>query len=129
MKTGRAGAMTHDDKRNGTTTLFATLKVLDGSVIGPCMQRHGHQEFLRFLNRLEREIPAGKLVHVVLDNHGSHKHAEVRAWLARHPRWTFHYTPTSCSWLNAVETFFSRQDPPTSAARRLPLAGRPAGRH
>ena len=108
MKKGRAGTMTHDYIRNGTTTLFAALNVLDGSVVGQCMQRHRHQEFLRFLNRLEREIPAGKLVHVVLDNYGSHKHPKVRAWLERHPRWTFHYTPTSASWLNAVETFFAR---------------------
>ena len=72
------------------------------------MQRHRHQEFLRFLNRLERDIPAGKLVHVILDNYGSHKHPKVRAWLARHPRWTFHFTPTSASWLNAVEGFFAK---------------------
>jgi transposase len=71
------------------------------------MQRHRHQEFLRFLNRLERDIPAGKLVHIVLDNYGSHKHAKVRAWLTRHPRWTFHFIPTSASWLNAVEGFFA----------------------
>jgi transposase len=108
MKRGRAGTMTHDYVRNGTTTLFAALNVLDGSVVGQCMQRHRHQEFLRFLNHLERTIPAGKLVHVVLDNYGSHKHPRVRAWLERHPRWTFHYTPTSASWLNAVETFFAR---------------------
>jgi transposase len=108
MKKGRAGTMTHDYVRNGTTTLFAALNVLDGTVIGQCMQRHRHQEFLRFLNRLERAIPADKLVHVVLDNYGSHKHPKVRAWLERHPRWTFHYTPTSSSWLNAVETFFAR---------------------
>jgi transposase len=108
MKRGRAGTMTHDYVRNGTTTLFAALNVLDGSVVGQCMQRHRHQEFLRFLNHLERTIPAGKLVHVVLDNYGSHKHPRVRAWLERHPRWTFHYTPTSASWRNAVETFFAR---------------------
>src|SRR5260370_40234583 len=72
------------------------------------MHRHGHQEFLRFLNRLERDIPAGKLVHVILDNYGSHKHPKGRAWLARHPRWTFHFTPTSASWLNAVEGFFAK---------------------
>jgi hypothetical protein len=99
MKKGRAGTMTHDYIRNGTTTLFAALNVLDGSVVGQCMQRHRHQEFLRFLNRLEREIPAGKLVHVVLDNYGSHKHPKVRAWLGH---------PTSASWLNAVESFFAR---------------------
>jgi transposase len=108
MKRGRAGTMTHDYIRNGTTTLFAALNVLDGSVTGQCMQRHRHQEFLRFLNRLERDIPEGPLVHVVLDNYGSHKHPKVRAWLARHPRWTFHFTPTSASWLNAVEGFFAR---------------------
>jgi transposase len=108
MKKGRAGTMTHDYIRHGTTTLFAALDVVGGTVTGQCMQRHRHQEFLRFLNRLERDIPAGKHVHVVLDNYGSHKHAKVRRWLARHPRWTFHYTPTSCSWLNAVESFFAR---------------------
>ena len=108
MKRGRAGTMTHDYVRHGTTTLFAALNVLDGTVIGQCMQRHRHQEFLRFLNHLERAIPAGKLVHVVLDNYGSHKHPKVRAWLARHPRWTFHFTPTSASWLNAVEGFFAK---------------------
>ena len=108
MKRGRAGTMTHDYIRNGTTTLFAALNILDGTVIGQCMQRHRHQEFLRFLNRIERDIPAGKLIHVVLDNYGSHKHPKVRAWLARHPRWTFHFTPTSASWLNAVEGFFAK---------------------
>ena len=108
MKKGRAGTMTHDYIRNGTTTLFAALNVLDGSVIGQCMQRHRHQEFIRFLNRLERDVPAGKLVHVILDNYATHKHPKVRAWLARHPRWTFHFTPTSASWLNAVEGFFAK---------------------
>src|SRR5215831_18374447 len=108
MKRGRAGTMTHDYIRNGTTTLFAALNVLDGTVIGQCMQRHRHQEFLRFLNRLERDIPAGRLIHVILDNYGSHQHPKVRAWLARHPRWTFHFTPTSASWLNAVEGFFAK---------------------
>ena len=100
--------MTHDYIRNGTTTLFAAMNVLDGTVIGQCMQRHRHQEFIRFLDRLERDIPAGKLVHVVLDNYGSHKHPKVRAWLSRHPRWTFHFTPASASWLDAVEGFFAR---------------------
>jgi len=108
MKRGRAGTMTHDYVRNGTTTLFAALNVLDGTVVGQCMQRHRHQEFLRFLNRLERDIPAGRLIHVILDNYGSHKHPKVRTWLARHPRWTFHFTPTSASWLNAVEGFFAK---------------------
>jgi DDE superfamily endonuclease/Winged helix-turn helix len=108
MKPGRCGTMTHDYKRHGTTTLFAALNVLDGSVVGRCMQRHRHQEFIRFLNEIERTVPAGKLIHVVLDNYGAHKQAKVRHWLARHPRWIFHFTPTSCSWLNAVETFFAK---------------------
>jgi transposase len=108
MKKGRAGTMTHDYKRHGTTTLFAALNVLDGTVMGMNMQRHRHQEFIRFLNRLEREIPAGKIVHVILDNYAAHKTDKVREWLARHPRWTFHFTPTSSSWLNAVEGFFAK---------------------
>jgi transposase len=108
MKKGRAGTMTHDYIRHGTTTLFAALNVLDGVVIGQCMQRHRHQEFLRFLNRIEREVPAGRLIHVILDNYASHKHPKVRAWLVRHPRWTFHFTPTAASWLNAVEGFFAK---------------------
>jgi transposase len=107
LKPGKAGTMTHDYVRHGTTTLFAALNVLDGTVIGRCMQRHRHQEFIRFLNAVEAAVPAGRLVHAILDNYGSHKHPKVRAWLERHPRWTFHYTPTSGSWLNAVETFFS----------------------
>jgi len=108
IKPGRCGTMTHDYKRHGTTTLFAALNVLDGTVIGRNMQRHRHQEFIRFLNAIEAEIPAGKIIHVVLDNYATHKHPKVRAWLARHPRFIFHFTPKSCSWLNAVETLFSR---------------------
>jgi transposase len=88
--------------------LFAALNVLDGSVIGQCMARHRHQEFIRFLNRVEATVPAGKLIHAILDNYAAHKHPKVRAWLARHPRWIFHFTPTSCSWLNAVETLFAK---------------------
>jgi transposase len=108
MKKGRAGTMTHDYKRHGTTTLFAALDVLDGTVLGRCMQRHRHQEFLRFLNAIEANVPAGKLIHVILDNYGTHKHPKVLAWLARHPRFTFHFTPTSASWLNAIEGFFAK---------------------
>ena len=108
LKPGRLGTMTHDYKRNGTTTLFAALDVLEGKVIGRCMQRHRHQEFIRFLNAIEAEVPVGKIVHVILDNYGSHKHPKVRAWLNRHPRFVFHYTPTSASWLNAVEGFFAK---------------------
>jgi transposase len=107
IKPGKAGTMTHDYKRNGTTTLFAALDVLEGTVISRCMQRHRHQEFLRFLGAIERTVPAGKVIHAILDNYGSHKHPKVLNWLARHPRWTFHFTPTAGSWLNAVETFFS----------------------
>ncbi len=108
MKKGRGTTMTHDYKRHGTTTLFAALNVLTGEVIGRNMQRHRHQEFLRFLNAINRDTPAGKDIHVILDNYGAHKHAKVRAWLERHPRWTFHYTPTSSSGLNAVEGFFAK---------------------
>jgi transposase len=107
LKPGKAGTMTHDYKRHGTTTLFAALDVLEGTVISRCMQRHRHQEFLRFLNTVERAVPAGKMIHAILDNYGSHKHPKVLQWLGRHPRWTFHFTPTAGSWLNAVETFFS----------------------
>src|SRR6266699_2004532 len=108
IKPGRCGTMTHDYKRNGTTTLFAALDVLDGKVIGRCMQRHRHQEFIRFLNTIEAEVPVGRIVHVILDNYGPHKHPKTRAWLDRHPRFVFHYTPTSASWLNAVEGFFAK---------------------
>jgi transposase len=107
MKPGYPTTRTHDYKRHGTTTLFAALDVLEGKVIGRCMQRHRHQEFIRFLNAVEAAVPAGKIVHAILDNYAVHKHQKVRAWLDRHPRWTFHFTPTSASWLNAVEGFFS----------------------
>src|SRR3546814_337247 len=107
LKRGRGATMTHDYKRNGTTTLFAALNVLDGSVIGRNMQRHRHQEFIRFLNTIEAQMPADKAIHVILDNYATHKQPKVRAWLARHPRWTFHFITTSCSWLHAVEGFFA----------------------
>src|SRR3954454_16561113 len=94
-------------KRHGTTTLFAAFNVLDGVVLGRCMQRHTHQELIRFLNAVERQVPAGKIIHAILDNYATHKHPKVRDWLVRHPRWVFHFTPTSGSWLNAVENFFS----------------------
>jgi transposase len=103
MKKGRAGTMTYDYKRHGRTTLFAALNVLDGTVIGRNMQRHRHQEFIRFLNTIERDVPAGKTIHAIVDNYATHKHPAVRRWLARNPRWTFHFTPTSASWLNVVE--------------------------
>jgi len=99
--------MTHDYKRNGVTTLFAALNVQDGTVLGRCMAQHRHQEFVRFLNAVERAVPAGKLIHAIADNYATHKHPKVRAWLERPPRWIFHFTPTSASWINAVEGFFS----------------------
>jgi transposase len=108
LKKGRAATMTHDYKRNGTTTLFAAFDVLEGKVIGRCMQKHRHQEFIRFLNQIEAQVPANKAVHVILDNYATHKHPKVRKWLDRHPRFTFHFTPTSSSWLNAVEGFFAK---------------------
>jgi transposase len=108
LKPGRAGTMTHDYKRHGTTTLFAALDILEGKVLGQCTQRHRHQDFIRFLTALDARIPRRKSVHVVLDNYATHKHPAVLAWLLKHPRWTFHFTPTSCSWLNAVETFFAK---------------------
>ncbi len=107
VRPGRPATMTHDYERHGTTTLFAALNVLDGTVLGRCMQRHRHQEFIRFLNTVEANVRAGRLIHAIVDNYAAHKHPKVRAWLARHPRWVFHFTPTSASWLNAVETFFS----------------------
>jgi transposase len=103
LKKGRGPTMTHDYKRHGTTTLFAALTVLTGEVTARNMARHRHQEFLHFLNQIGRDTPAGKAIHVILDNSCTHKHANVRAWLARHPRWTFHFIPTSSSWLNAVD--------------------------
>jgi transposase len=108
MKPGRAGTMTHDYKRNGTTTLFAALDVLTGSVIGQCLPRHRHGEFLKFLKTIDREVPAGLRIHLILDNYATHKHANVQAWLEKHPRFELHFTPTSSSWLNMVETFFGQ---------------------
>ena len=108
IKPGRAGTMTHDYKRHGSTTLFAALNILDGTVIGRNMQRHRHQEFIRFLNDIEAQVPKRKNIHAIVDNYATHKHPKVRRWLARHPRWMFHFTPTSASWLNAVEGFFAK---------------------
>jgi transposase len=107
LKPGKCGTMTHDYKRNGTTTLFAALNVLDGTVVGRCMPRHTHKEFIKFLNAVERTVRPGKIIHAIADNYATHKHPKVKQWLADHPRWVFHFTPTSASWLNAVEGFFS----------------------
>lgn len=106
MKKGRAGTMTHDYKRNGTTTLFAALNVLTGAVIGQCLPRHRHEEFLKFLRAIDREVPKGLAVHLVLDNYATHKHPDVARWLGRHKRFHLHFTPTSSSWLNLVERWF-----------------------
>lgn len=107
LKKGRCGTMTHDYKRHGTTTLFAALEVLQGKVIGQCYERHRHQEFLRFLRRLDQEFPGQTALHLVLDNYGTHNHPKVRAWLKRHPRFVPHFVPTSSSWLNLVERWFA----------------------
>jgi transposase len=107
MKKGRCGTMTHDYKRNGTTTLFAALSMLDGRVIGQCQPRHRHQEFLKFLRHLDREFPGKRALHLILDNYGTHKTPEVQAWLKRHRRFVPHFIPTSSSWLNLVERWFA----------------------
>ena len=107
MKKGRCGTMTHDYKRHGTTTLFAALDVATGEVIHECMPRHRHQEFLRFMGEVEKRADPELDLHVILDNYATHKHAKVEAWLEKHPRVKFHFTPTSASWLNLVERFFS----------------------
>ena len=107
MKRGRPGTITHDYKRHGTTTLFAALDILEGKVIGQCMKRHRHQEFIRFLNVIDARVPAKLTIHVIVDNYAAHKHPNVLEWLARHPRFVFHFTPTSASWLNAVEGLFA----------------------
>ena len=106
MKKGRCGTMTHDYKRNGTTTLFAALEVAQGKVVGECYQRHRHQEFLRFLRRIDQEFPGPVPLHLVMDNYGTHKKAEVRSWLKKHSRFVLHFVPTSSSWLNLVERWF-----------------------
>jgi transposase len=106
LKKGRCGTMTHDYKRNGTTTLFAALELAQGKVIGQCFARHRHQEFLRFLKRLDAEFPVEMKLHLVIDNYGTHKHPRVQSWLQRHPRFVPHFIPTSSSWLNLVERWF-----------------------
>lgn len=106
MKKGRCGTMTHDYKRHGTTTLLAALNVLDGTVIGDCMARHRHQEFLKFLRKIDRETPPEMPLHLILDNYSAHKHEVVQRWLKKHRRFQFHFTPTSSSWLNLVERWF-----------------------
>jgi len=106
MVKGRAATMTHDYKRHGTTTLFAALDVLTGKVIGSCLPKHRHSEFLKFLKIIDTEVPNGLDVHLILDNYSTHKHPNVQAWLGKHPRFHLHFTPTSSSWLNLVERWF-----------------------
>ena len=116
LKKGRAQTMTHDYKRHGTTTLFAAMNVLDGKVIGQCQQRHTHAEWLKFLHKIDRETPKGKTLHLIADHYATHKHPAVQEWLAKHPRFHMHFTPTSASWLNMVERFF--RDITTERLRR-----------
>jgi len=106
MKKGRCGTMTHDYVRHGTTTLFAALSMLDGKVIGDCMPRHRHQEFIRFLKKVDTETPSGLDLHMIVDNYATHKHPKVKSWLRRHPRIHLHFIPTSSSWLNMIERWF-----------------------
>lgn len=108
MKKGRCGTMTHDYKRHGTTTLFAALNVLDGTVIGTCYPRHRHEEFLKFLRKIDRQIPDGMNLHLIVDNYGTHKHPNVKKWLSKHQRFHLHFIPTSSSWLNLIERWFSQ---------------------
>jgi len=108
LKKGRCGTMTHDYKRHGTTTLFAALNVLEGRVIGDCMPRHRHQEFLKFLKRIDKEFPIQQDLHLVVDNYGTHKHPNVRQWIDNHPRFKLHFIPTSSSWLNLIERWFAQ---------------------
>jgi len=107
LKKGRCGTMTHDYKRNGTTTLFAALDLLEGKVIGDFHKRHRHQEFLSFLRSIDRKFPGKTALHLVMDNYGTHGHPNVKAWLDKHPRFVIHYVPTSCSWLNLIERWFA----------------------
>jgi transposase len=116
MKKGRCGTMTHDYRRNGTTSLFAALNVADGTIIGDCQPRHRHQEWLKFLKLIESQVPADKPVHLICDNYATHKHPKVQAWAKRNPRFAFHFTPTSASWLNMVERFL--RDLSENAIRR-----------
>jgi len=116
LKKGRAATMTHDYKRHGTTTLFAALNTLDGSVIARCEPRHRHTEWLDFLRQIDRQTPKDKTLHLICDNYATHKHPKVREWLDQHPRFTVHFTPTSASWLNMVERFF--RDITTERLRR-----------
>ena len=128
MKPGRAGTMTHDYKRNGTTTLFAALDVLTGSVIGQCLPRHRHSRVFDVpASTIDRQVPKGLQIHLILDNYATHNHPNVKAWLAKHPRFHLHFTPTSSSWVNMIEGFFAQahqQGDPSRCVRLSPGADR-----
>jgi DDE superfamily endonuclease len=121
--------MTHDYKPHGTTTLFAALNILDGTVVGRNMQRHRHQEFIRFLNTIEEQVPVGKVIHAIVDNYATHKHPKIRQWLARHPRWTFHFTPTLGVLAQRRGRLLRQAHKAPPQARRFPLPRRSPGRH
>lgn len=123
MKTGRAGTVTHDYKRHGTTTLFAALNTLDGTVISMCQPQHRHGEWLQFLRLIRRKTPKHLQLHLIVDNYGTHTHLDVQAWLAKHPRFVMHFRPTSASWLNMVERFF--RDISENRSRRVSFASVP----
>src|SRR6266581_5636497 len=123
LKKGRVATMTHDYLRHGTTTLFAALNTLDGKLIGTCMKRHRHQEWIKFLKLIDQQTPADKALHLIVDNYATHKHPKVLAWLKRHPRFHIHFTPTSASWLNMVERFF--RDLTSKRLKRGVFAGVP----
>ena len=108
IKKGRCGTVTHDYKRNGTTTLFAAIEMGDGHVISTCMERHRHQEWIKFLNLINRQTAPELDVHLIVDNYATHKHPKVKSWLKRHRRFHVHFTPTSSSWLNVIEGFFKQ---------------------
>jgi len=124
LKKGRCGTMTHDYIRHGTTTLFAALRMLDGQVIGDCMPRHRHQEFIRFLKKIDNETPPELDLHLIVDNYGTHNHPRVKSWIKRHPRFYLHFTPTSSSWLNLIERWFRELS--TKRLRRGSFASVPA---
>jgi transposase len=121
--------MTHDYKRNGTTTLFVALNVKTGELIGECLPRHRAKEFIRFLKTIERTVTKHLDLHLIVDNYTTHKTKEAQAWLAKHPRFKLHFTPTSSSWLNLVERFFAEITGKRIPARNLPKPGRTGGRH
>ena len=129
LRPGLPERQTRDYERHGTTTLFAALNVLDGTVIGYCQQRHRHQEFLHFLDRLQASVDPASAVHIILDNYGTHKHPQFKNWFAAHPRYHPHFTPTGSSWLNQIERSLSGNRRQTYSPRYLPQPERTHSRH